>query len=236
MLTETARSRALAYYLAQIKTKVEIKYRELIKHKFDDEETLTNVLLANIHQDVSGLISYVNAFKGIHVKQHNGEFPSTPKVTVSVDEGGCLGIEITQWEEPQVEDQQKYGWAGNVFDYLDMYDADVEAVLGVKQVNLYPGGIREAVTLCFKAADQFEDKHKAESFKGYVLNQVLHLVEDLTKKYELSKQFMDDVGTLHNKTKLHIDHANAPTGYLESLTEEQKAEVLFTGKQQYYGG
>lgn len=77
---------------------------------------------------------------------------------------------------------QKYAWAGDVYDYLDMYKTDIETVLGVDDIRLYKDGIRMAVGLLFDAADKYEDKERKKSFKAYIVHKMLSHIDDLTRR------------------------------------------------------
>lgn len=223
MLTETARSMTMKHHMEEIKNKITLGYSEILGFGAKDEETFIRTLGEYIQHDLLAMARYTDAFKGIHIELQDGKVPTIPAVTVSIDKDNCLGIEIRQWQEPKAEDQQLYAWAGNVFDYLDMYKEDVVKALGVDDIRLYPKGIRWAVGMCYASAEKYEDKQRASNFRSYVMHQVLSHLEELAGKVKIGEQLFagiekttEDLSTLSKQWRNH----KAPSGYVEPIFPE----------------
>lgn len=210
----------LARLLETVKQKVKSSYLEIMSAgSIVDEDFLFRGINAAIHQEMFSLVHYTNACKGIHFEYHEGKLPTKPAVIITIDKEGVLGIEVVQQKEPDVENSKLYAWTGNVFDYLDLYKEDVMKALGVDDIRLYPKGIREAVGVCFTAADKYEDKHRASGFKGYVMHKVLAHLEDLDKKVKVGEQFFagiekatEDLSNLGKQWRV----SEVPAGFVDT--------------------
>lgn len=133
-------------------------------------------------------------------------------------------------KETTTDQNNKYAWAGNVFDYLDMYKKDVQDILGVNDIRLYKDGLRMAVGLCFDASNQWEDKDKKRSFQGYLVHQLMSHIDDLTRKCNRAEEMLTGVNQavqmLTQSAMLMRNHV-APTGFVERIFPEIKQPDAF---------
>jgi hypothetical protein len=138
---------------------------------------------------------------------------------------------------------QKYAWAGDVYDYLDMYTKDIEDVLGVTDIRLYKDGIRMAVGLLFDAADKYEDKERKKSFKAYVVHKMLSHIDDLTRQVAKAEEMFTGVNQglqmLSQSTKGYrepipphgftgqvMPEIRQPDAYERALTKQRQTSIM----------
>ena len=138
---------------------------------------------------------------------------------------------------------QKYAWAGDVYDYLDMYTKDIEDVLGVTDIRLYKDGIRMAVGLLFDAADKYEDKERKKSFKAYIVHKMLSHIDDLTRQVAKAEEMFTGVNQglqmLSQSTKGYrepipphgftgqvMPEIRQPDAYERALTKQRQTSIM----------